>query len=620
MISKYKNRLKTLLEFIGIFAVFYIFGAWSVPDSNEPYYIGKAIHFWNPDWIPNDSFLESKDSHWTFYVVFGWLSFFLSPNAMAWTGRFLTWGLLAWSWRRLSFTLIPLRWMSIPTAWALAYYVDSFHAAGEWILGGVEGKSFAFPFVLLGLESMLRGRWHRTWIFLGIATAFHVLVGGWSVLVTGLVCSLDYYRRTTDLSQHFTIPWGFFIGGFLALFGLIPALLLDYGVAAETIQEAHQIYVFERLYHHLVPYQFPLTYLVRFILLTMIWIVICRFGQSRNQRQQRFESFLWGTLILFLIGMLIAYCFRNNRLLSAEILRFYWFRLSDIFIPAGIAIGTLWHFLRVVQKIQKNFQSQESRLHFLPISGWLILFGVPFCVYLLFDTILFSRRIYFSNTTVESGIPWALTVLVCWGCLVFSQRFLQNRATFKTFCVWGFVGLYAIILFYAPFDSLKTLGDVRTSMAYSRIEPGRPYVAYHWIDVCQWIADPKNTPKTAKFWVPRDGTTFKWHAQRSDLGTWKNIPQDAEGIVRWQQMMHDLFHYRNTEGQLCDDRSLTILLWWKTDEEIEQLRTSYGFDYILCSAYPELSHHQMFQVVYANKLYTVYRIVPSGEKNRKDRD
>jgi hypothetical protein len=635
--------LKTLLEVLGIFAVFYIFGAWAVPDSNEPYYIGKAIHFWNPDWIPNDPFLESKDSHWTFYVVFGWLSFFLSPNMMAWTGRFLTWGLLAWSWQRLSFTLIPIRWMSIPSAWALAYYVDSFHAAGEWILGGVEGKSFAFPLVFFGLESMLRGRWHRTWIFLGAASAFHVLVGGWAVLVTGLVFLLDYRTTTPSLnfSQRFTVPWGLLVGGLLALFGLIPALLLDYGVATETVREAHQIYVFERLYHHLVPYQFPWTYLVRFILLTVIWIAICRFGQPRNQRQIRFERFIWGTLILFLIGMFAAYGFRNNRILSAEILRFYWFRLSDVFIPMGVAVGALRHFLTIVQKVQKvqknqkvqnvqavqtvrtiqtvqSFQIQESGLHFLPISGWLILFGVPFCVYLFFDAVIFSQRLYFS-TAVESGIPWALTLLVCWGFLVFSKRFLpflpflHHCAGFKTFWVWSFIGLYAVILFYAPFDSLKTLGDARTSMAYSRIEPGRPYIAYHWINACQWIADPKNTPKTAKFWIPREGTTFKWHAQRSDIGTWKNVPQDAEGIIRWQQMMHDLFYYRDNEGQLCDDQSLTILLWWKTDTEIEQLRTRYGFDYILCSANPELSHHKAFQVVYANDLYKIYRVLPSGE-------
>ncbi|MDR3197826.1 MAG: hypothetical protein LBU34_08175 [Planctomycetaceae bacterium] len=605
-----KNRRKIFLEIAGVFAIFYIFGAWTVPDSNEPYYIGKAIHFWNPDWIPNDSFLESKDSHWTFYAVFGWLSLFLPPDAMAWTGRFLTWGLLAWSWQRLSFTLVPVRWAAIPTALALAYYVDSFHAAGEWILGGVEGKSFAFPFVFFGLESMLRGRWQRTWIFLGIASAFHVLVGGWAVLATGFVGLIDY--RNLKLPNRFTIPWGLFAGGLLSLFGLVPALLLDHGTSTEIVRNAHQIYVFERLYHHLVPYQFVWTNLMRFVLLAIVWIVICRSKQYKNQRLRRFELFIWGTLILFLIGISTAYGFRNNRVLSAEILRFYWFRLSDVFVPVGIAMGTLRHFLTTAQKFQtlKKLQNKGFNAYFPPISGWLVLFGVPFCVYLFFDAVIFYQRIYFSNAAAESGIPWALTLLVCWGLLVFAKRFPNCRTRFETFRIWGLLGLYAVILFYAPLDSLKLLGDARTYKAYSRIEPGHSYTAYYWIDACRWIADPKNTPKTAKFWVPREGTTFKWHARRSDIGTWKNVPQDAEGIVRWQKMMHDLFYYRNENGQLCEDRSLTILLWWKTDEEIEQLRLQYGFEYILCSAYPELSHHKTFQVVYANELYKVYKILP----------
>ncbi|MDR0337949.1 MAG: hypothetical protein LBI18_12755 [Planctomycetaceae bacterium] len=616
-----KNHLKTFFEIVGVFVVFYIFGAWAVPDSNEPYYIGKAIHFWNPNWIPHDNFLESKDSHWTFYVVFGWLSFFLSPHAMAWFGRFLTWGLLAFSWQRLSFTLVPVRWTAIPTALALAYYVDSFHAAGEWILGGVEGKSFAFPFVFLALESIIRGRWHRTWIFLGIASAFHILVGGWSVLVAGFVRFTCYQNINTP--HPVKIPWGLFVGGLLSLFGLVPALLLDYGTSTEIIREARQIYVFDRLSHHLVPYQFPWTYLVRFVLLTVVWIVICRSNQHQNQRLKRFECFIWGTLILFLIGMAVAYGLQNNRILAAEILRFYWFRLSDVFVPAGIAIGVLRHFLVSVSKVPRLLNTalvpnKKSGYQFLSISGWLVLFGLAFCMYLCFDAAIFGKRIYFTNTVAEPAIPWALTLLLCWGLLVFAKRFSRNPTNFEPFQVCGLLGLYAAILFYAPFDALKTLGDARTSITYSRVEPGRPYIAYHWVDACHWIADPNNTPQTTKFWVPREGTTFKWHAQRSDVGTWKNIPQDAKGIVQWQKMIHDLFYYRNENGQLCDDRSLTILLWWKTDKEIEQLRLQYGFEYVLCAAYPELSHHKTFQVVYANELYKVYRISPLNTTNSKE--
>ena len=96
-----------------MFAVFFFDGARPVPDVNEPHYLGKAIHFWNPDWIPNDAFLNSTDTHQVFYFTFGWLSLWLPPLWLAWVGRLLTWGLLAWAWRRLSYAFIPRRWVYI---------------------------------------------------------------------------------------------------------------------------------------------------------------------------------------------------------------------------------------------------------------------------------------------------------------------------------------------------------------------------------------------------------------------------------------------------------------------------------------------------------------------------
>ena len=78
---------------------------------NEPNYLCKAVHYWNPAWAPHDFFLQTADTHWVFYFTFGWLSRWLQPTALAWLGRLLTWGLLAWAWRRLSFALVPRRWL-----------------------------------------------------------------------------------------------------------------------------------------------------------------------------------------------------------------------------------------------------------------------------------------------------------------------------------------------------------------------------------------------------------------------------------------------------------------------------------------------------------------------------
>ncbi|MBN1908845.1 MAG: hypothetical protein JW818_03825, partial [Pirellulales bacterium] len=118
-----------------IFLVFCLHGAWPVPDVNEAHYLGKAIHYWNPNWVGDDFFLDSQDTHTVFYFTFGWLSLWLRPVVLAWTGRLITWALLAWAWRRLSFAVAPRAWWSVLTAAMLVGLVEYFNMAGEWIVG-----------------------------------------------------------------------------------------------------------------------------------------------------------------------------------------------------------------------------------------------------------------------------------------------------------------------------------------------------------------------------------------------------------------------------------------------------------------------------------------------------
>ena len=102
------SRWRTRIEIALVFAVFCLLGAWPVPDVNESHYLGRAIHYWNPDWAHGDFFLDSADTHKVFYFTLGWATKFLSLTAFAWCGRALAWLLLAWSWRRLSVVVVPL--------------------------------------------------------------------------------------------------------------------------------------------------------------------------------------------------------------------------------------------------------------------------------------------------------------------------------------------------------------------------------------------------------------------------------------------------------------------------------------------------------------------------------
>ena len=650
------NRFKTLAEIFAVFAVFFLFGAWQVPDVNEAHYIGKAIHFWNPDWILNDPFLDSKDSHWTFYLVFGWFTFFCSPTAMAWIGRITAWSLLAWSWQRLSFALIPVRWAAFPTALALAYYIESFHMAGEWLIGGIEGKSLAYPFVFFALEAMLRHRWNRVGIFLGVASALHILVGGWATLIIGIIFFTTRSSLFTSEREHQNplsltlsqrerghdwknFPYiGLLIGGLLALCGLIPALTLDTGTSADILHEAHQIYVFKRLPHHLVPYLIKESFVLRFALLTVIWILLCRQGGTR---QRMFNAFVWGTLGIAAVGMIVAYGLPSppkkwnpsaEILWSAEILRFYWFRLSDIAVPMGVAIGAVRFCL--THPLPKG----EGIVKLFPIV--LTVSAIIAAIYFMADYLCFG---YFKMSPPDQGVPWAITLLICLGLSYFISYKVSNRPPVgcvgasrpgvgnvlrrtsrllltlppsgrqptTAVCRLPSAVFCLAVAFYAPFTVLPQYADLRTYSGSCRTEavgPNGKKTGKEWQDMCRWIKE--NTEPTAKFWIPRNEQTFKWYAQRSDIGTWKNVPQDAESIVQWYRAINELYKYKDAEGKTAEDRLLTTLLNSKTEQEIAALQQKYGFEYILCAQWYEMPKHSTLQMVYENDVYCLYHVLP----------
>ena len=324
------NR-QVLLEVALVFVVFFVQGATPVPDVNEPYYLGRAIRFWQPGWAAGDFFLCTDQSHRVFYFAFGWLSLWLSPTAMAWVGRLMTWLLMAWAWRRLSFAAVPRRWYSVLTAALLVAVIEHCHMAGEWLIGGVEAKGFAYVLVLLGLEALLRNRWNRTWLLLGAAASFHVLVGGWAVVAAAIAWIATGARDLRSM-----LP-GLLGGLVLSLPGLLPSLLLNFGTEPDVIRQANMIYVFERLYHHLSISQIPGWFVARFLLLTLVWLVLCRVTPA-DEVSRRLRAFVAGTLVIALVGVVLAPLAYFDQALCAAVLRFYWFRLIDVVVPLGTVL------------------------------------------------------------------------------------------------------------------------------------------------------------------------------------------------------------------------------------------------------------------------------------------
>jgi hypothetical protein len=65
--------------------------------------------------------------------------------------------------------------------------------------------------------------------------------------------------------------------------------------------------------------------------------------------------------------------------------------------------------------------------------------------------------------------------------------------------------------------------------------PYRSELLADWHDACRWIA--AETPPDAVCLTPAFNWGFKWYAQRAEFVSYKDVPQDAKGVVEWNNRL-----------------------------------------------------------------------------------
>ncbi|MEN6450774.1 MAG: DUF6798 domain-containing protein [Thermoguttaceae bacterium] len=570
------SRRRALAEVALIFAVFFLQGAWPVPEVNEPHYLGKAIHDWNPDWLRGDFFIETPDVHRVFNFGFGWLSLWLGPVPLAWAGRALTWLLLAWAWRRLSWAIVPRPWCSVLTAALFGWLMENCHMAGEWVVGGVEAKGVAYALVLLGLEAIVRNRWNRGLLWLGAASSLHVLVGGWAAIAAGVAWLWLAKPRPPVAGDSATtgrggphpsplpkgertVPslrslWPGLLGGLLlALPGILPALALDGGAGREMIHEAHAIYVYERLPHHLLLSAIQPWFIARLALLWAFWIVVGWMERRRGREEKvvRLRAFVTGAVVICLTGAAINALVLVDRSLAADLMRLYWFRLTDVALPLAVALEGV------------GLLAAEG-----PLSLW-------------------------ERVRVRANVsPLPLGE----GAGVRAETSHRPQVSERRNWLFRRAG-WLLALGLAAYQ----LGG----HAVQRMWPSEPRAEKmanpaDWRAACEWVARSGKVPRDAIFLVPRGSQTFTWYSHHGEVVAWKDVPQDAEGLVQWWRRMKDIYdtglappeQWRDSLGELSATR-------------LRQLGAKYGAGYVITGR-PE--HPPACECVYENPSYLIYRL------------
>lgn len=316
--------------------------------SNEIDVLPLAKHYAEQTWISEDWYLNQPPSYRVlFQALFGNLAAAWGFLVTSLVGRLLCYGLVALGLvlisRKLGLSL-PLLLLAV-----VLFLSNQSLVAGEWIVGGLEAKSIAYSLILLALSLMLNGRYLWMALMLGLATSFHVLVGGWAflavliwLLVRPKICLRGIQRLGLILLVYLATSAFALETVAKQLFALTPVdgpLLPSY------------IYVFMRLPHHLDPLSWsenwwirPMKFLVVLILsISLLWY------QRHSEKlpgqyaaRMGLAEFTLISLIPFILGLIIA-----PFDIQGKLLQYYPFRLGDVMLP----LNTLLLFACALEQI-----------------------------------------------------------------------------------------------------------------------------------------------------------------------------------------------------------------------------------------------------------------------------
>ncbi len=333
-----------------------------VPAVNEPHYLTKARHFWQPDWCHGDLFLESADAHVAFFVLMGPLTTSLGFTAAAWIGRAVSLLLVAIGWLRLG-QVLQFRLQTGLLAAAVFFLLQTIgNFSGEWLLGGVEGKVFTYGCLFWAAAEWIADRRLLAGGLAGAAITFHPVVGLWGLLAaagSGTVLWLRNRPRPA-VSEPFTGRnlQALLMLGITSLPGLLPVLqLLGEDASPQVKYVGNYLQVFYRLAHHLDPMRFSWRSYACYAALLIVWsLAVWRVSRNspsdpamtkeadvtRQHRAIRWLQGIVGWAILFaLAGILIGWGPRPANLmpwftLRMNLMKFYPFRLADILLPCAL--------------------------------------------------------------------------------------------------------------------------------------------------------------------------------------------------------------------------------------------------------------------------------------------
>lgn len=228
----------------------------NILNRNEADIIAYAKRFADPSFAPGDWYLSLAIPYRTAFnlIIYPFLVLFPDHIAVVLV-RLIVYIFIAYGLNRLfrAAAVLPL----LTLIFFAIFFVNQSMFAGEWIIKGIETKVFSYGFIILALGFYISKKYALALLFMGIATSFHILVGGYASLTYFMVRIYDYIwgkDQQKELLINYIYPLGgYFLGAILGLYAVFNFLLSNDG----NIDKEFSTYliVMVRNAHHLAPFE-----------------------------------------------------------------------------------------------------------------------------------------------------------------------------------------------------------------------------------------------------------------------------------------------------------------------------------------------------------------------------
>jgi len=216
------------------------------------------------------------------------------------------------------------------------YLLDQSILGGEWLFGGIEPKTIAYPFVFLGFWAALQGRYMWAYVALAAATYFHFLVGGFWFLA--VAAGQLWYGRDWRKTLTSVVVYSLLCAPLLLV--VVGDHLNAVGEAA-TLPSADWIYSIYRVPHHVSPFS-SLSRMSKWLpgiaLLGAISSTVVVIWLTGEKREKTLAILVFLLCLFFFVALVLSFLDRE----SGAFGKFYLFRPASVTLLAFLCLVAIY--------------------------------------------------------------------------------------------------------------------------------------------------------------------------------------------------------------------------------------------------------------------------------------